>query len=107
MILGCVNGSPGDTSSYVYGSLDRGIFEGSIRTENDNFYVERASKYFNGTVPFQSVFYSAADVEFPNKPSTTENAQPSRWCGLYGHREIWMNRVLKAFGSSRNQVWKL
>lgn len=70
-----------DTSK-VFGSLKRGIFEGTIHThDNDVFYVERARKYLddlrehnpqfkNLTHPddlkFHSVIYSSDDVKHPH-----------------------------------------
>lgn len=85
----------------MYGALQDGIFEGNIRTTNDNLYVERASKYFDRTVPFHSILYSAEDVELP-RPSDG-NALPQRWCGLHGRTEEWMNTVLQAIRSTNEE----
>ncbi|EEC02615.1 conserved hypothetical protein [Ixodes scapularis] len=91
----------GESGSQVYGALRRGVFEGSIHTTGDDFYVERASNFFNGSAPFHSVLYSARDVEFPPPEGTGGSQRRRQWCGLYGHRERWMNRVLDSFGKRK------
>ncbi|XP_042147854.1 disintegrin and metalloproteinase domain-containing protein 10-like [Ixodes scapularis] len=90
-----------ESGSQVYGALRRGVFEGSIHTAGDDFYVERASNYFNGSAPFHSVLYSARDVQFPPPEGTGGSQRRRQWCGLYGHRERWMNRVLDSFGKRK------
>ncbi|XP_049524983.1 disintegrin and metalloproteinase domain-containing protein 10 homolog [Dermacentor silvarum] len=56
----------GQPRSRVFGSLHRGVFEGSIETgSGDSLYVERARRFFNDSRPYHSVLYSSADVEFP------------------------------------------
>lgn len=61
--------------SHVFGAIRDGVFEGRIRTQNDDtFYVERAHHYFdssdhrlnqNKSLPFHSVIYSAKHVADP------------------------------------------
>ncbi|CAN7984028.1 unnamed protein product, partial [Ixodes hexagonus] len=92
----------GQTGSQVFGALRRGVFEGSIHTAADDFFVERASNYFNGSTTFHSILYSAKDVEFSHQDAG--GRQPRHWCGLYGHRERWMNKVLESFGKRKAQV---
>ncbi|XP_064463694.1 disintegrin and metalloproteinase domain-containing protein 10-like [Ornithodoros turicata] len=84
----------GDTSSFVYGALHDGIFEGGIDTSNGSYYVESAAKYFEYPTSFHSVLYSASDVEYPHGGT--------RFCGLYGNTERWMNEVLQERSQRRS-----
>ncbi|XP_064463743.1 disintegrin and metalloproteinase domain-containing protein 10-like isoform X2 [Ornithodoros turicata] len=81
----------GEPESHVYGSLHNGVFEGSISTRKENFYVEAASKYFKKPVPFKSIIYSSDQVEFPQSKKPGHGS----WCGLSGDTEKWMNRILE------------
>ena len=79
-LSGHLDGKQGSTA--VIGSIKKGIFEGSIRTDDDNvFYVERARKYLDDLrkhnskfknvthhkdLDFHSVIYSTADVKHPH-----------------------------------------
>ncbi|XP_037518187.2 retrovirus-related Pol polyprotein from transposon 17.6 [Rhipicephalus sanguineus] len=89
------NYSPdGKPRSRVFGSLHRGLFEGSIETgSGDSLYVERASRFFNDSRPYHSVLYSSADIEFP----TLTGGGHGRWCGLHGSTEQWMRDTLRRF----------
>ena len=61
--------------SQVVGHLRDGVFEGQIRTQNDDtYYVERAHHYFNSSdyqlkhnksLPFHSLIYSSKHVTDP------------------------------------------
>ncbi|XP_050035653.2 disintegrin and metalloproteinase domain-containing protein 10-like [Dermacentor andersoni] len=84
----------GQPRSRVFGSLHRGVFEGSIDTgSGDSLYVERARKFFNDTRPYHSVLYSSADVEIP----TVAEGGSGRWCGLHGSTEHWMKDMLRRY----------
>ncbi|KAH7951717.1 hypothetical protein HPB52_011706 [Rhipicephalus sanguineus] len=84
----------GKPRSRVFGSLHRGLFEGSIETgSGDSLYVERASRFFNDSRPYHSVLYSSADIEFP----TLTGGGHGRWCGLHGSTEQWMRDTLRRF----------
>ncbi|KAH7945529.1 hypothetical protein HPB49_011957 [Dermacentor silvarum] len=84
----------GQPRSRVFGSLHRGVFEGSIETgSGDSLYVERARRFFNDSRPYHSVLYSSADVEFP----TVGEGGRGRWCGLHGSTEHWMRDMLRRF----------
>ncbi|XP_064463786.1 disintegrin and metalloproteinase domain-containing protein 10-like [Ornithodoros turicata] len=75
----------GDPSSFVYGALHDGIFEGGIDTSNGSYYVELATKYFEHPTSFHSVLYSAGDVEYPHGGTS--------FCGLSGNKESLMDEL--------------
>ncbi|XP_077564367.1 disintegrin and metalloproteinase domain-containing protein 10-like [Haemaphysalis longicornis] len=85
----------GEPHSRVFGAIQSGIFEGSIKIgSSDTLYVERASHYFNESQPFHSVLYSVADLHFP---AADQGSGQGRWCGLHGKTERWMRDVLHKF----------
>lgn len=59
----------GEPSSYVFGSIINGVFEGKIVTDQDAYYVENAKHYFpNGTYNdhgFHSIIYNENHVDDP------------------------------------------
>ncbi|XP_065282358.1 disintegrin and metalloproteinase domain-containing protein 10-like [Dermacentor albipictus] len=84
----------GQPHSRVFGSLHRGVFEGSIDTGSGaSLYVERARRFFNDTRPYHSVLYSSADVEIP----AAAGGGSGHWCGLHGSTERWMKDMLRRF----------
>ncbi|XP_077484552.1 disintegrin and metalloproteinase domain-containing protein 10-like [Amblyomma americanum] len=78
---GCVMGAPG---SRVVGSIITGVFSGniSLSREEEEFYVERAGRFFPDSVPFHSLIYSARDVSFAGGR-----------CGLYGATKDALDRI--------------
>ena len=48
-----------------------GLFDGSISTASDHFYVEPASRYLRDA-PFHSVIYRASDVVRPDLPCASQ-----------------------------------
>nr|XP_037278268.1 disintegrin and metalloproteinase domain-containing protein 10-like [Rhipicephalus microplus] len=71
----------GDPSSGVFGALHSGVFEGSIRSRQGNFYMERSRKLFGGRAEpsFHSLMYSEEDVRMP------------AMCGLVDDVRTWMD----------------
>ncbi|XP_077564429.1 disintegrin and metalloproteinase domain-containing protein 10-like [Haemaphysalis longicornis] len=78
----------GDPSSYVFGALHGGVFEGTIQTNRGRFYVEPAHSFFPRPTPFHSVLYSIRDVRMPRAHG------PQGWCGLRGETERWMKQLV-------------
>ncbi|KAL1419765.1 hypothetical protein MTO96_004679 [Rhipicephalus appendiculatus] len=72
----------GDPSSRVFGALHSGVFEGSIRSRQGTFYMERSRKLFGGRTepPFHSLVYSEDDVRIPAV------------CGLVDEVRTWMDK---------------
>ncbi|KAL3227018.1 hypothetical protein MRX96_024382 [Rhipicephalus microplus] len=71
----------GDPSSRVFGALHSGVFEGSIRSRQGTFYMERSRKLFGGRAEpsFHSLMYSEEDVRMP------------AMCGLVDDVRTWMD----------------
>ncbi|KAH9368477.1 hypothetical protein HPB48_022180 [Haemaphysalis longicornis] len=89
----------GEPHSRVFGAIQSGIFEGSIKIgSSDTLYVERASHYFNESQPFHSVLY------FGSRPSTFPQRRPGKRPGtLDGQLPTYVGRKLQAapaFGST-------
>lgn len=57
----------GEPGSVVFGSLHDGVFEGKIMSKYDNYFVEKASRYFpnNANASFHTIIYKESDVEDP------------------------------------------
>ena len=55
----------GEPGSHVFGSIINGVFEGSIHSPVDSFYVEKAHKYFpkESNQSFHSIIYNGKDVD--------------------------------------------
>ncbi|KAG1679187.1 Disintegrin and metalloproteinase domain-containing protein 10 [Nymphon striatum] len=57
----------GDEISSVHGVFtNEGLFDGTIMTRSEEFYIEPASRYFTSPENFHSVIYKASDVNFLN-----------------------------------------
>ncbi|XP_077484549.1 disintegrin and metalloproteinase domain-containing protein 10-like [Amblyomma americanum] len=89
---GHVIGAPG---SRVVGSIIGGVFSGSISLprEGEEFYVERAGRFFPDSVPFHSLIYSARDVSFAGGR-----------CGLYGATKDALDRIRHRYRRHKFQV---
>ncbi|EEC08978.1 hypothetical protein IscW_ISCW006708 [Ixodes scapularis] len=70
-----------------------GLFSGRIVTPDNEYYVERASRYFGNASAFHSIFYAAEDVAFPG------NA-----CGFYGAAKAWVEDIQYRYASYRQKV---
>jgi len=55
----------GEPSSYVHGSIIRGIFAGRIDTNGMTYYVDKSHLHFKEEMPFHSFIYSSDDVLHP------------------------------------------
>src|SRR5207237_710326 len=62
-----------DEQTLVEGYLtDDGLFDGTIVTSNQKeFYIEPAKRYFQTSQPFHTIMYSVDDVVFPAKASSS------------------------------------
>ncbi|KAH7946235.1 hypothetical protein HPB49_021710 [Dermacentor silvarum] len=92
----------GDPSSRVFGALHGGVFEGSIRTRQGIFYVERSRKLFGGRRPvpsFHSLMYSPDDVKVPARDNLLNG---SHLCGLAGNVRSWMDAMLGGMDSQES-----
>ncbi|CAH1403366.1 unnamed protein product [Nezara viridula] len=85
---GYVLGEPGST---VFGALHDGIFEGKIISKYDNYYVEKASRYFPRNNSFHSVIYKESDVEDPYMD--VRSGGHVGGCGVNTEASEWMERV--------------
>ncbi|XP_035212925.1 disintegrin and metalloproteinase domain-containing protein 10-like [Stegodyphus dumicola] len=75
--------SLGEENSSVHGVLlDSGLFDGTIRIDDEEYYVEPAKNYFSPLQHFHSVVYKLSDVHFPE---TNRTCMPS--VGKIRHRK--------------------
>lgn len=83
-----------DNESFVFGSLNNGIFEGKIVTSSDAYYVEHAKHYFPNrsytTKNFHSVIYNENHVEDPYQHKRTGHFGG---CGINENVMQWMDNI--------------
>ncbi|CAN8013992.1 unnamed protein product, partial [Ixodes persulcatus] len=82
----------GVKNSLVVGSIMGGLFSGRIVTPDNEYYVERASRYFGNASAFHSIFYAAEDVAFSGTA-----------CGLHGAAKAWADDIRYRYASYRQQ----
>lgn len=54
----------GEPKSHAYGSIVDGVFEGSIHSADETYFVEKAHRYFpkDSNQSFHSIIYNGKDV---------------------------------------------
>ncbi|CAL1300960.1 unnamed protein product, partial [Larinioides sclopetarius] len=61
----------GEANSSVHGILlDSGLLDGTIRIEDEEYFVEPAKNYFSPLQHFHSVVYKLSDIQFPETNRT-------------------------------------
>ncbi|XP_054710246.1 disintegrin and metalloproteinase domain-containing protein 10-like [Uloborus diversus] len=56
----------GEENSSVHGILlDSGLFDGTVRVKDEEYYVEPAKNYFTSPRHFHSLIYRLSDIQFP------------------------------------------
>ncbi|XP_077994066.1 disintegrin and metalloproteinase domain-containing protein 10-like [Glandiceps talaboti] len=94
-----------DPARLVHGAILDGLFEGKIYSEDNEYYVEPASRYFKEPTDFHSVIYKDSDVEHPYLTEMKNS------CGLQDRTLKWMQKIQQSaqkdeYEEESNTVWE-
>ncbi|KAK6617549.1 hypothetical protein RUM44_005137 [Polyplax serrata] len=86
-----------EPGSQAFGSIIDGIFEGSIHSQDESYYVEKAHKYFpkGSNQSFHSIIYNGKDVDDSFFGG----------CGVTDDVVQWMEKIQNS-GEDDGELWK-